>query len=453
MSIEIIKPGASYEFVGRRQVFFALSGALVLASLISLAVLGFNRGIDFKGGTKIIVAFKPDATVDRDALRGTLDELVRKETGREDAGQIEVQDFDTGSGGGGGKKNFMLLTELTSLVTAEQKKTLEGKLRGVFGDKAIIDVAAEGEDRFDVTVSEKIAVKKAYDDVKAAFAEAGFPKVTVSSDVERQIDVNNYKSLQLLTEEGGEASEAARQREANFEADKDKALQTAKDSRFTITIEEFKAKLETTLKDKFGDGFIRVESSTSVSPSVAGDMLNQGLVAILYAILGIVLYIMLRFDIRYAPGAIVALAHDVILVTGAFSVAQIKFTMPIIAAVLTIAGYSINDTIVVFDRIRETIDKFKGAPMEKIINHAINSTLSRTLLTSITTLMAVLSIFLLGGGLIRDFAFAMCIGIVVGTYSSIFVASPLFLALHSYFEERESADAGGRAAAAAASAR
>jgi preprotein translocase SecF subunit len=445
---EIFEPGRVWDFLGRRRIFFAISAAMVLVSLLSITILGFNKGIDFKGGTKILVSFKADAAVERDDLRTMLAGFLETTTGTKDAGQIEVQDFSAGSGAAGDSRDFLLLTEITSLVTDAQKQTLIEKLKGEFPG-ASIDVAAEGEDRFFVNLAGPTNVQSTYDQLTNIFAVGGFAKVTVNSDVQRQIEVNNYRTLQMFISEEGAVDDAlVKTREENAAAQLKEDLQKRTDTRYTVTIEEFKAKLTASMKEKYGDRFNSVRESTSVSPSVAGDMLNQGLVAILYALLGIVIYIVLRFDLRYAPGAVIALLHDVIIVIGCFSIAQIKFTMPIIAAVLTIAGYSINDTIVVFDRIREVIEKYPKAPMRMVINNAVSQTLSRTVLTSLTTQMAVVSIFLLGGGLIRDFAFAMCIGLVVGTYSSIFIASPLFLTLHELFEARRAdAVASGDAAA------
>ena len=412
--MEFIKPGLTLDFIGRRRIFFGLSATIILVSLLSLAVLGFNRGIDFKGGTKIVVAFKGDATVDRAELRSLLNDFVTKETGESDAGQIEVQDFSAGSGASGDQKNFLLLTELTSLVSQAKKDDLIKKLQTALPGSQV-DVAKEGEDRFFVVLKDKASINETYGKIGEVFKGAGYPKYSISSDVQRQMEVNNFRAEQMLAAEEKDISEEVlKQRRDNAAAQLTKDLETRKDDRYSIAIEEFKTKLEAVMKAKYNESFIRVESSTSVSPSVAGDMLNQGLVAIIYALLGIIIYITLRFDVRYAPGAIVALTHDVLVVVGCFSIAQIKFTMPIIAAVLTIAGYSINDTIVVFDRIRETIEKYPDASMTSVINHAISNTLSRTILTSVTTLLAVLSIFLLGGGLIRDFAFAMCVGVVVG---------------------------------------
>lgn len=133
-------------------------------------------------------------------------------------------------------------------------------------------------------------------------------------------------------------------------------------------------------------------------------------------------------ELKYAMGAIVALIHDVLITVGVFSIFGKEFTLPIIAALLTIIGYSLNDTIIVFDRIRENLRKYHKNPMDKIINKSINETLSRTLLTSLTTLIVLICLFVLGGGIIHDFAFALIVGVLVGTYSSIFVASPILLA-------------------------
>ena len=134
-------------------------------------------------------------------------------------------------------------------------------------------------------------------------------------------------------------------------------------------------------------------------------------------------------QLRFAMGAIVALIHDVIITVGIFSIFDKEFTLPIIAALLTIIGYSLNDTIIVFDRIRENLRKYHKNPLDFIINRSVNETLGRTILTSVTTLAVVVTLFVLGGGIIHDFAFAMIVGVLIGTYSSIYVASPIILAL------------------------
>ncbi|MSP91865.1 MAG: protein translocase subunit SecF [Myxococcales bacterium] len=456
----LFDPDANYNFVGRRHVYYALTGIGIIASFVALATLGFNKGIDFKGGTKQILAFKPDAKVDRQSLHMTVEKVLHEAIGQKLGGQIEVQEFDTG-GAGGGAKHFAVMTEVTSLVDAEKKAALGKAIRAALDGKAAaggnvaaaaggnvaaaaggnveVEWAAEGEDRAFITVVEPRNVADTYAALVKSFKDNGFPTVHPGSDVEVQLDVNLFRQLQMSQAEGAKDAAVLATEEATLRAQKALELKGKSDTRFTVVIEEFKAKLEGGIKAQHGAAFVGIVSATAVSPSVAGEMLSQGLVAILYAILGIVLYIILRFDVRYAPGALVALVHDVVLVIGAFSVAQVKFSMPIIAAVLTVAGYSVTDTIVVFDRIRETQERFPHVPIETIVNGSINATMSRTVLTSLTTFLTSASIFVFGGGLIRDFAFAMCIGVIVGTFSSIFVASPIFIWLHHRFEDQKKA--------------
>jgi preprotein translocase subunit SecF len=148
------------------------------------------------------------------------------------------------------------------------------------------------------------------------------------------------------------------------------------------------------------------------------------------AALIVTLFLFWFLELKYAMGAIVALIHDVVITVGLFSILDKEFTLPIIAALLTIIGYSLNDTIIVFDRIRENLKRYHKNPLEFIINKSVNETLSRTILTSMTTLAVVVVLFALGGGIIHDFAFALIVGVLIGTYSSIYVASPILLAWH-----------------------
>ncbi|SDC92540.1 protein translocase subunit SecF [Ruegeria marina] len=170
--------------------------------------------------------------------------------------------------------------------------------------------------------------------------------------------------------------------------------------------------------------FVSVES---VGPKVSGELIQTAILAVSLAILSVLVYIWLRFEWQFALGAVAALIHDVILTIGIFSELQIRFDLAIIAALLTIVGYSLNDTVVVFDRVRENLRKYKQMELKDLLNLSINETLSRTLMTSVTTLLALISLYVLGGDVIRGFVFAMIWGIVVGTYSSIFVASTILL--------------------------
>jgi preprotein translocase subunit SecF len=239
-----------------------------------------------------------------------------------------------------------------------------------------------------------------------------------------------------------------------------------------VSTEGFATSLKQALESST-DGEVNIRRLEMVGPQVGEDLREKALLAMFYALLGITFYISGRFevkwlvsggmgvalilaviifrkiglsiplliiaalivslilfwflDLRYAMGAIVALIHDVTLTVGVFSIFEKEFTLPIIAALLTIIGYSLNDTIIVFDRIRENLKKHHKKPLGFIINRSINETLGRTILTSMTTLFVVVTLFILGGGIIHDFAFALIVGVIVGTYSSIYVASPILL--------------------------
>ena len=187
-------------------------------------------------------------------------------------------------------------------------------------------------------------------------------------------------------------------------------------------LEAVGAMVKRSLSGKFNSEEIIVERVEMVGPKVGRDLREKALLSILYAIIGIVIYISWRFEFQYAIAAIIALIHDVLVTMGAFSVLDKEFTLVIVAAFLTIIGYSLNDTIVVFDRIRENLRRKGKLSLSEIINSSINQTLSRTLLTSGTTLLVVLALFFFGGEIIHDFSFALLVGVVVGTYSSIFIA-------------------------------
>ena len=197
-------------------------------------------------------------------------------------------------------------------------------------------------------------------------------------------------------------------------------------------LEEIGTKVKNSLIGKFQAADILVERVEMVGPKVGKDLREKAILSIIYAIIGIVIYISWRFELQYAIAAIIALVHDVLVTMGAFSLVDKEFTLVIVAAFLTIIGYSLNDTIVVFDRIRENMRRKGKTSFADVINMSINQTLSRTILTSGTTLLVVVALFFRGGEIIHDFSFALIVGVVVGTYSSIFIAS-VFLV---YWENR-----------------
>ncbi|OIO69219.1 MAG: protein-export membrane protein SecF [Zetaproteobacteria bacterium CG1_02_53_45] len=208
---------------------------------------------------------------------------------------------------------------------------------------------------------------------------------------------------------------------------------------------ESSSTISNAILDGLGEAFtadaVEMRRVEFVGPQVGEELTRAGIMAVLVAMLAILVYVTFRFEFRFALGADIALLHDITIVLGLFSLTGKEFTLPVIAALLTVIGYSLNDTIVVFDRIRENLaaNRKRKTPETEVdvVNGSINQTLSRTIMTSLTTLLVVLALFLLGGEVIHDFAFALIAGILVGTYSSIYVASPVMLSLAGRFKSND----------------
>ena len=183
------------------------------------------------------------------------------------------------------------------------------------------------------------------------------------------------------------------------------------------------------IRSNLGDD-ITIQRTEIVGPKVSSELIQKGIIAIVIAVFLMLFYIWIRFEWQFSIGAVTALIHDVIITIGIFSLLQIEFNLSIIAALLTIIGYSMNDTVVVYDRIRENLRKYKQMNIYELINQSLNETMSRTLLTSVTTLLALFSLYFLGGEVLRGFTLAMIIGVFIGTYSSIFIASQMILYLN-----------------------
>ncbi len=184
-------------------------------------------------------------------------------------------------------------------------------------------------------------------------------------------------------------------------------------------------------------GEVQIRRVEFVGPQIGAELREKGFMAIIVSLIVILLYISMRFELRYGLGAVAALAHDVLLTVGMFSFMQKEVTLPVLAAVLTIIGYSLNDTIVVFDRIRENKQKQGKAPFLNVLNESLNQTLGRTIMTSLTTLLVLVMLYIFGGEVINDFAFTLLFGVLVGTYSSMFIASPVLLLLENHYKKLE----------------
>lgn len=247
---------------------------------------------------------------------------------------------------------------------------------------------------------------------------------TIRTESAQPIDIGTYRdAIQPLDLGDVTISEVF---DPNFEADQNVAMIRiqAQEGQEAVTAQMVRD-VEGALQQAVPDiTFVSVES---VGPKVSGELIQTAVIAVLLAIGAVLVYIWLRFEWQFALGAVAALVHDVALTIGIFSELQIRFDLAIIAALLTIVGYSLNDTVVVFDRVRENLRKYKKMDLKEVLNISINETLSRTVMTSVTTLLALLALFVLGGDVIRGFVFAMIWGVIVGTYSSVFVASTILL--------------------------
>lgn len=205
-------------------------------------------------------------------------------------------------------------------------------------------------------------------------------------------------------------------------------------------LESFAVKIQKTLEQKYGAHTVEIRRTEMVGPQVGKDLRAKGVMAVIYAIIGMLVYITFRFEFRFGAGAVIALVHDVLITLGIFSLLNLEIDLTIIAAFLTIVGYSVNDTVIVCDRIRDNMGKLANQKLEVIINRSINETLSRTVMTSGITLLSVVAMYVFGGEVIRNFSFALLVGIVIGTYSSIYVAAPVIL-FWEHYKQRKAASA------------
>jgi len=376
-----------FDILGMRRWAAMLSGAVILVSIVSLVIQGGPRlGIDFAGGSQIVVQFAeaPDLGELRRALA---------DNGLEDS---QIQEFE-------GDREVLIRTPR---VEEGGELAVVGSINSALD---VVDPAPAGsEGKLDLnTVGSAL--------VATVLVEAnplGLDVVVDLEESQRQYQQIAQAALNVRAAEGLLSS---------WEQ---------------IEGLGYDAAVTATLRDSFYLGGHHVVNTEWVGPQVGQDLRRQTLQAMGWALLGLLAYITYRFEFRFGVAAVVALVHDVVIALGAFSLTGREFNLPVIAAFLTIIGYSLNDTVVVFDRIRENNQVQRRMPLYDRINLSINQTLSRTVLTSGTTLVVVVCLFLFGGPVINNFSFALLVGVLVGTYSSIFVASPIVYAWYEWAAKR-----------------
>ncbi|MBI5525105.1 MAG: protein translocase subunit SecF [Deltaproteobacteria bacterium] len=370
-----IKPGTKIDFVGQMKIWVGVSLALMTISFISLVLKDLNYGIDFAGGTELLVKFeKPVSSAD-----------VRSVVVEQGFGKNVVQTVREGD-----RDYFLVRVESFSSLSGEQAKEIKSKLSAALGPEVLkrFRFGSETGDKIEIKLSRQAAPGE----MAAVFAKIGVPDAQVRPD--------------------GKPG----------------------DNQYLVILTGIAKKIEKALAARFAGNAIGILRVEAVGPQVGKQLRTDGFLAIVYSIIAILIYVALRFDIRFSPGAVLSLVHDAVIIIGVFNVLNFEFDMTVLAAVLTLMGYSINDTIVVYDRIRENLPKYRNSTLSEVVNLSVNETLSRTLMTSFTVLLVAGSLLFIGGHSLFGFAFAMFFGIVTGTYSSVFIAAPVTIALENWYK-------------------
>jgi len=391
--MELFK-NTNFDFLGKKWPFIIASLVLTVAGFASIAMNGgLKYGIDFKGGALMTVKFASTPPVDQ----------IRKAM----KGDVSVQNIS----GGGAVNQVEIGTELADeSQLAKNRQAMEDALMATFGQPN------SGKLEFNNASSQAIAER-----LRDPLARAG---VSMTD--------------QQLKDLGREL--------ASFRDTKQAGIIT--DFNQLSSVPGVNTAIMNTLRQETYLAPFHVIQVQMVGPKVGADLRNKAVLATLYALAGMLVYIAFRFEWIYGLGAVIAVFHDTIITVGLFSIFKEEISMTVIAALLTLVGYSMNDTIVIFDRIRENLKLTRREPLEKVMNDAINQTLSRTVMTSGLTFLTVIALFLFGGPVLHGFSFALLCGIIVGTYSSIFVASPIVLFWHNYMDKRRPVRTSAVAAAA-----
>jgi preprotein translocase subunit SecF len=362
--MQILKHKTHIDFIGKRRPAVFISTVLNLAILVGLFTVGFNFGVDFAGGTVVELKFNHSIRADE----------VRSRAEAAGLNDVSVQGIGAAS-----ENSFLLRLGGTTQLTAENAQAVLKALEGMGNTSNFVTDVENGLINFRST--EKLVPET----VRTAVAAVGLGVKEVRDLGPAQGGGQDYQIV------------------ASGMADR--------------------------ITQGLSRGLAQPDFATQridyVGPQVGKELRNKGIAALLYSMVAILLYVAFRFDLKFAPGAVLAMIHDVIMVAGYYLVTRREFNLTSIAALLTVTGYSINDTIVIYDRIREEMAKFRGKPLPDIINIAVNETLSRTILTSGVTALSLVGLLIFGVGEIWDFAMAMLVGIIVGTYSSVYIASPL----------------------------
>jgi preprotein translocase subunit SecF len=392
---ELVKSGTNHDFVKYRRVAVVASiivNLIVLALAIGSTTIpgwpaqapGLNYGVDFAGGTELQLAFKKPVDVSQ----------LRDEISKLGFGEPTVQVY-----GNAADNQFLVRVERIALLTRETAEKAKQEIISSLPGKSMTQF------HFDPEVGDKIDVS-----FKEPVDEA---------------------ALRAAAEKAGLAPKEVRTLSAREGTDRE----------YTIIAQGPGDKIGSALRQKFGADDVNVVRTEYVGPQVGKQLRNDGIKSVLYAMIFILIYVGFRFDFRFSPGVVIALIHDAIITLGFFVFTKHEFNLTSITVILTVVGYSVNDTIVVYDRIRENAHKFKGKPLKDLINLSINEMLGRTILTSGATALSLVGLIVYGVGTIQDFALAMLVGIISGTYSTWYIASPMTIWLDELQAHKKAVEA------------
>ena len=367
------------DWLGKRKIFYFVSGSLFLIGLLNVVFRGLHFGIDFKGGTEIVLEFQKPVNVSN--MRGYLSNIG--------LGTVELTTF-------GGETGILVRTELQELPRPIFPKIIN----------RIDSVINKEHPGLAYTIPDTTSSSVVY-----AFANPDTASMMVS-----QLFKAGYQT--------GKASE---------EPTNTKMV-------VRVGIADW---LKQTLKEKSSGNPFQVVKEDHVGPKVGGELKTDAVIAIFLSLIGILIYLAFRFKFIFAMGAVVALFHDVLITVGLYAALygvipglNLQIDLTVVAAFLTLIGYSVNDTVIVFDRVRENLKIHKTMPLEELINQSVNRTMSRTILTAGTVLLAVFVLLIFGGEVLRAFSFTLFFGTIIGTYSSIFIASALVLEYANRFQKK-----------------
>jgi preprotein translocase subunit SecF len=365
--MQFIPDNVNIDFVGKRRIAAIGSAILVVASIILFVVMGPNWGIDFTGGAEIRLHFTESEIVEIGEVRDAIEAANLPGDSVQSIGSPEDNEYS-------------IRVQDAAFGSDEVREQVKQTLGGAFGADWI------QEERFDAEVGANMTLLH------------GGPAVPLETIKEK------LKGIEGLD-----------------------VRMAPDDNTFYVKLPGLSQQVEEALAQQLAEHPFEVLQVDSVGPKVGGDLRRQGFISIFATLVLVLVYVAFRFDLTFAPGAVVALFHDVTIVIGVFVLIQREVNISIIGALLTIIGYSLNDTIVIYDRIRENMERYRRKDMAGLINASVNETLNRTLNTSLTTLAAMLVFLFMGGPVIETFALAIALGVIVGTYSTVYVASPMIL--------------------------